>query len=138
LPLRIVVVTPPIGVAFALRDRKDELVDRTISKGDDITFELGVRVKRIGRSPPRFLGPFTFGTTSERFVYIRIGTLAGQADSCWTRAAKVSLSSISWDLIDQARKIGAKLEARFGGRAKDGGPSCACVSFLDGGWSVKR
>lgn len=138
LPLRIIVLTPPAGVAFCLRGRNDEMVDRTISTGEDICFEPSVRVKRVPGSSPRFLGPFTFGTTSERFIYIRIGTLAGQPKSCWTRAAKVMLSGISWKLIDEARRADAKLEARLGGRAKDGGPLCATIPLLDGGWQVKR
>jgi len=138
LPLRIIVLAPPPAVAFALRGRNDELVERVISTGEDIQFEPTVRVKQIAGKPPRFLGPFTFGHASQRFIYIRIGTLAGQPNSCWTRAAKVQLSGISWNQIDQARRTNAKLEARLGGRAKDGGPLCATVALLDGGWRIKQ
>ena len=89
LPLRIIVNKPVAGVAFCLRGKNDEMVDRKISDGEDLCFEASVRVKRIFGGPPRFLGPLIFGPTAERFVYIRIGTLAGQQNSCWTRAAKV-------------------------------------------------
>ena len=137
LPLRIIVNKPVTGVAFCLRGKNDEMVDRKISDGEDLCFEASVRVKRISGGPPRFLGPLIFGPTTERFVYIRIGTLAGQPSSCWTRAAKVMLSGISWTLIERAREANARLEARLEGRAKDGGPLCATVPLLDGGWCVK-
>lgn len=138
LPLRIIVANPVPGVAFCLRGKDDELVDQKISTGEPLCFEPSVRVKRISGVPPRFLGPLIFGSTSERFIYIRIGTLAGQPSSCWTRAAKVMLSGISWALIERARKASARLEVRVEGRAKDGGPSCATVPLLDGGWRASK
>jgi hypothetical protein len=33
---------------------------------------------------------------------------------------------------------GAVIEARIAGTAKDGGPACATVGLLDGGWRVVR
>jgi len=70
-------------------------------------------------------------------VYVTSGTLAGQADSCWTRAAKVPLSGITWPLIQEAlATLGVVIEAHIAGTAKDGGPACAAVPLLNGEWRV--
>src|SRR5687767_11602568 len=89
LRLRITVVRPPAGVQLCLQRGQAELVSPTLSTGEDVTFDLTVRVKDAGpAAPPRFLGPFVQGPTTGRFVYVCIGTLAGQDDSPWTRRAK--------------------------------------------------
>jgi len=61
-------------------------------------------------------------------------TLAGEVPSCWTRRAKVPLAGITDALI----ATGEILEARFAGTARDGGPACATVPLLDGGWHAVR
>jgi hypothetical protein len=46
---------------------------------------------------------------------------------------------ITWELIDEAlSKLSAVLEARIAGTAGDGGPACATVRLLDGGWKVQK
>jgi hypothetical protein len=70
-------------------------------------------------------------------VYVNSGTLAGQVDSRWTRRAKIHLEGISWELIERAlASPGTVLEARIAGMARDGGPACATVPLLDGGWRI--
>jgi len=140
LSLRVTIVRPPAGVQFCIQGRnRDELVGRAVSAGDDLSFDLDIRVAHGKSGPPRFLGPFTHGTPEERFLYVCVGTLAGQPDSCWTRRAKVPLSVITRKLIEQARRtVAARLEARLWGAAKDGGPVCASVTLLDGGWRLIR
>lgn len=140
LPLRITLLQPPPGVRFCLQRGRDERVGQTDSSGQDISFDLSVRVKSLdGGSPPRLLGPFTQGPPTGRFVYVCSGTLAGQTDSPWSRRAKVGLTRITPALIEEALKNpGSKLEARFHGMAGDGGPSCATVRLIDGGWRVIR
>lgn len=135
LLLRITVLDPVPGVALALRGAGAR--QPVLPGGSEAQFDFVIRVKRIpGEDQPRFLGPFTHGPPAQRFVYIDVGVLAGQADSRWTRAVKVSLSAISWQLVDEALRRRTPLEARIHGRAKDGGPACASVPLLDGGWRV--
>jgi hypothetical protein len=94
---------------------------------------------KLADGSPRFLGPFTQGPPAARFVYIRSGTLAGQTNTPWTRRAIIHLAGVTWALIHKIEKQpGAHLEVRFAGTAKDGGPSCASVPFLDGGWRVRQ
>ena len=139
VPLRVTVIDPPSGVAMCLRSKDDDIVDRVISSGDDLSFDLMVRAKRIdGNDAPRLLGPFVYGPPAYRFVYIRVGTLAAQPESCWTRAAKIPLLGITWKTIDQLRRGARRLEVKVSGRTKCGGPFCATVPLLDGGWRAIR
>lgn len=140
LSLRVTVVRPPRGVRLCLQSGRIDWVAPTLSNGEAVSFDFAVRVRDTGdANPPRFLGPFTQGPPGARFVYVCSGTLAGQSDSCWTRRAKVPLTGITWPLIQQAAKAPpARLEARFDGTAKDGGPTCATVRLADGGWRLAR
>lgn len=96
-----------------------------------------MRVRAAAKGGLNFLGPFTQGAPSVRFVYVNMGTAAGDAESPWARRAKVPLMGITEALVDQVLKTpGARLEARFAGTAKDGLPSCASVKLLGDGWTL--
>jgi len=140
LPLRITLVQPPGDVVFCLQRGTAEIVSAVQAAGDDLSFDLRVRVGDRPGGLPNFLGPFTQGSPAGRFVYVNSGVRAGQADSCWDRRLKVPLSGITWPMIEEALAApGAVLEARVAGTAGDGGPACATVPLLDGGWRlVKR
>ena len=101
-----------------------------------MTFEFEVRVGTRSGGQPNFLGPFVQGPPAGRFVYINSGTLAGQTDSPWTRRAKVPLTSITRALIERARMAGTILEVEIDGAGRDGGPACATVPLMSGGWRV--
>lgn len=68
-------------------------------------------------------------------MYVNSGASAGQADSCWTRRAKIGLKEIGWDLVDRALAQSSSLEAKIAGKAGDGGPACATVRLLGVGWT---
>ena len=141
LPLRITVVRPPGGVTFRLQRGKTadaDLVPPAHASDEQLSFDFTVRVAGDRTSgSPNLRGPFAQGPPADRFIYVNSGTLAGQVDSCWTRRAKVRLTNITWELIDQVQSSpGAVLEARIFGVAKDGGPVCASVPLLDGGWRM--
>ena len=143
VPLRVVLVAPPAGVLFGVQHGKGNdytTILTQISKGADLAFEFTLTVKeRVGDEPPNFLGPLSQGPVAGRFVYIDVGTYAGQADSCWQRRIKMPLGGITWELIEKAMaKPNLILEARFPGTAKDGGPSCATIKPIDGWKCFKR
>jgi hypothetical protein len=135
LPIRLIVIKPPPGVEFCLQAKRNELLEQVRSTGEDITFDLTVRV--VDSLPLNFLGPLTQGPPARRFLYVCSGTSAGQFGSCWTRRAKIPLTGITRELVAQVRaNSGSRLEARVQGTGKDGGPACATVPLLDGGWHV--
>ena len=140
--LRIVLVASPAGVDFGVQDGKGNnytTIQKQRSKGADLSFEFTVKVKNNRDDGlPVFLGPLTQGPVTSRFIYIDIGKLAGQSDSCWERRIKVPLSGITWDMIQQvSADPKAVLEAHLPGTAKDGGPSCATVRPIQG-WKCCR
>lgn len=135
LTLRIVIEQPPAGVDYALqqgRGHNYETVQKQRSDGKAVTFEFQPTIKEgVSDSMAALGGPFVQGPPKQRFVYIDIGTAAGQFDSCWSRRLKVPLEGIP----AKALKTGGILEARVSGTGRDGGPTCATVKDFDG-WKI--
>ena len=135
ITLRIVVERPPSGVYFGLQKGSGsnyETVQTVASKSADLQFEFNVRVRQGKDGRPNFLGPFVQGPPHERFVYLDIGTCAGQTNTPWTRRLKIPLQGITWELISPTTSSLATLEARVVGTGKDGGPSCGTVKPFEG------
>ena len=135
LTLRIILEAPPAGIDFGLQEGRGndyKTVQTQRSKSGDLTFTFSVRAKQGTDGAPTFLGPFTQGPPHERFVYIDIGTLAGQTDTLWSRRLKIPLHGITWELVEQALASSQMLETRVPGTGRDGGPSCATVKPFRG------
>ena len=133
LHLRITLVAPPAGVLYALQDGEAP-VGQVMADGGDLSRDVSVRFVEDDKGV-RYLGPFVKNQGGRRFVYFRVGTSAGQHDSPWTRRGKVWMEDIPHALAHEAAATSRRIEARFPGRAKDGGPSCATVRPI-GGWRM--
>jgi hypothetical protein len=123
---RIVLEQPPAGVAIGLQKGRGSLyetVQTQSSDGGDLIFEFTATVKDNGD----FAGPFVQGKAGERFVYLDIGTLAGQAHSPWTRRLKVPLRDVPH---------AASVETSVAGTGRDGTPSCATPKDFSG-WRAR-
>jgi hypothetical protein len=116
-----------------------ETVQKRISTGKDLYFDFLIEVETVrGNRLPILRGPFVQGSPGERFVYVDIGTYAGQEDSPWSRRLKVPLSGITPDIVERmSGDAHAVLEARVAGMGRDGGPNCATVKPFDG-WKLTR
>ncbi|MDO3643953.1 DUF5990 family protein [Mucilaginibacter sp. L3T2-6] len=138
LTLHIILQQPPAGIQFALQKghgNNFEIAGKQLSDGGDLRFDLPIEVKGAGKSDtPQFGGPFVQGPAGEKFIYIGIGTFAGQPGSPWDRRLKVPLRNISWQMVNEAAEKGG-LETIVQGTAKDGTPACATVKPF-GGWRV--
>jgi hypothetical protein len=139
LPIRLTVLRPPPGVTFAIQRGKGELLSPLKASAESLVFDLSIRVsERKAGGAPNVLGPYAQGRPDDRFLYLNSGTMAGQGNSCWTRRAKIKTGGITWKLVEQTlATTGAFLEGQIEGRAKDGGPCCATVPLLNGGWTVR-
>lgn len=129
--LRIILEKPTAGVDFGLQKGHGsnyETVQTQRSEGKDLSFECSVRVARAQDGLPNFLGPFAQGPVGQKFIYIDIGTCAGQTATCWSRRLKIPLYGITWKMIDAAKR----LETRVPGAGKDGSPACATVKPFAG------
>ena len=125
--LRLTLADPVPGVRYSLQ--KDDAPFEPVTASDaPLSFDPPVRL-----SPDsRFVGPFVGRVGPERrFVYLRIGQMAGDPASCWSRRAKIDIHDIPPALLDRAR-AGAVLEIVLPGRGKDGSPACATVRSASG------
>jgi hypothetical protein len=138
LSLRIVVVDPPRDILWALQLGKDELVKPASITKTRIVFDLSVEmVEDSSPSGFRLRGRAVQGRPGKRFVYLRIGTYAGQTDTLIGRRAKIGIEGIDRKLVDamRAKKSGV-LQAKFTGTDRKGEPACATVPLLGEGWEV--
>lgn len=122
--------------------RGTEVIQSRPLTGDTLELTGELRLKAADaaarRRAPVFLGPFTQGPPAKRFVYV---TWTGEENGMrgMFRRLKLPLAGITWAQIDAALgKPGGVLTATVAGRARDGGPACATVPLLDGGWRVER
>jgi len=139
LKLRIVLEKPPAGVDFGLQKGRGsvyETIQTQRSGTKDLKFEFTVTAKVTGKSTPTLGGPFVQGPPSQRFVYLDIGTYAGQTDTQWSRRLKIPLTGITAKMIAQVSDSEI-LEARVPGTGRDGGPNCATVKDFSG-WRPER
>jgi hypothetical protein len=138
ISIRITLLRPPAGVAFAMQRGRVGLLPPTRQAADALSFDASLRVGGdLADGRPNFLGDFAQGTPADRFVYVTVGTSAGQPGSPWKRRAKVKLAGITREMVDAAlASPGAVLEARIEGTGRDGSPACATVPLLDGRWRL--
>jgi hypothetical protein len=137
LSLRIVLQSPTPGVVYGLQKGKGpnyETIQKQTSDSTDLIFEFIVQAKPGEDGNLVFLGPFTQGTPQDRFIYIDIGTYAGQTDTPWSRRLKIPLSGVSKELVAKLSQ-GNVLTTKVPGRGKDGSPNCATVKPFDG-WKI--
>jgi hypothetical protein len=142
LKLRIVLESPPGGVDFGLQKGRGtdyETIQKQGSGAGDLSFEFTLEVKGDRKDAmPTLRGPFVQGPVGARFVYIDIGTYAGQTNTAWSRRLKIPLSGITWEMVDRLSDSSqAVLEARVPGTGKDSGPSCGTVKPF-AGWKLAR
>ncbi|MDI6625896.1 MAG: DUF5990 family protein, partial [Brevundimonas sp.] len=119
ITLRLTIADPIPGVRYSLQ-KDDAPFEPVTAVEAPLSFDVPVRLS----SDNRFLGPFVRreGPT-RRFVYIRIGTSAGDHASPWSRRAKIDIHDVPPLLLNQARE-GRTLEVVLPGRGKDGSPTC--------------
>lgn len=139
LPIRLVLIEPPSNIDYGIqrgRGARYETMFVQQRKRSDVAFDFSITVSDNGKDgAPNFSGSFVQGTPARRFIYIDVGTYAGQNNTPWSRRMIVLLNGITWEQINRARKPGHRLSATIQGTGKDGGPSCATVPLM-GGWKV--
>ena len=125
MTFRIVIDGPVSNVAHSLQAKDGSPLDAKVSrKGEALAFDFSVRVD----PGPKFGGDQVRREGKERrFVYIRVGQLAGDEMSPWSRRMKVDIHDIAADLLERAAKSGEVVEITVPGTGQDGTPACATV-----------
>lgn len=141
LSIRIILESPPSGIDFAIQKGSGnnyETILKQRSGKEDLCFEFTIVVKEKEPASYNFTGPYVQGPANERFIYVDIGTAAGQFDSVWTRRLKIPLRDISAETIQQLLADSSLvLETKVPGTGKDGGPNCATVKPFPG-WHIAK
>lgn len=136
LTLHLTLLAPPAGVAWAVQLGRTDLLQPVSVTRDMVRFEIPLDLVTTSSGEPRLRGAAVQGPAGGRFVYVNSGSRAGAVGSCWDRRAKVHLASVPLTAL-HARPAteSLMLHGEIAGTAKDGGPACASVPLLRGGWS---
>jgi hypothetical protein len=125
IDFRIVIEQPVIGVVHSLQARDDApLAPKSSCDGEPLVFDFPVRV---GPGPKFFGDQVRREGPERRFVYIRIGTMAGDPSSPWTRRMKIDIHDIEQAMLDRAAGSGGVIETTIVGTGADGTPACATI-----------
>lgn len=125
IPMRIIIEQPVVGVLHSLQSKDDQPLDpKSPAAGEPLTFDFTVRV---GPGPTFFGDQVRREGPERRFVYIRVGQMAGDLTSPWTRRMKIDIHDIEQDVLDAAAKDARRIEISIMGTDKDGTPACATV-----------
>ena len=131
---RLVIEQPVAGVLHSLQEGNDApLEPKRSSGGEPLAFEFPLRVERTADGA-KFFGPQVRREGPvRRFVYVRIGTAAGDRASPWTRRMKIDIHDIDQALLDRAVE-GGVLVGTINGTLPDGSPACATIRPVN--WRV--
>lgn len=125
IAMRIVIEQPVAGVLHSLQGKDDRPLDPKSSKaGKALAFDFTVR---IGPGPEFFGDQVRREGPERRFVYIRVGQMAGDPTSPWTRRMKIDIHDIEQALLDAAAQEARRIDISITGTGKDGTPACATV-----------
>lgn len=94
IKLTIVLQNPVDGLWYGLQKGKGSgysIVQTQSGNGQALTFAFAVQAKQANGPGISLGGPFVQGPVGGRFVYISIGSSAGQVGSLWSGRLKVPL-----------------------------------------------
>jgi len=142
ISVKIILEAPTRGVDFGIQKgsgSKYETIQKQRSGQQDLNFVFTINTKVTDDSVPDFSGPVVQGSKNDRFIYIDIGTYAGQSDSVWGRRLKIPLKGITTEMINRLLTDSSLLlETKVPGTGKDFGPNCGTVKPFTGWQVVKR
>jgi hypothetical protein len=141
ITLQIALEATPPGVLFGIQKGSGshyETIQPQIGNGKTVYFEFIIRIKKDQNGHVDFSGPIVQGSPGVRFIYIDIGTAAGQLGSEWSRRLKIPLSGYL-HLEDYLTSFpdGISYLATINAIGKDGSPACGTVKEFEG-WKISK
>ena len=133
--LKIVLQNPAVGAMYGLQKGNGseyQTVQAQLGKGQNLTFGFVVHVKQAGGSAITLGGPFVQGSPGNRFIYIGIGSYAGQIGAPWSGRLKIPLPEARFQptILSGGEN---RWSCTVPGRTEDGKPVFATVKPF-GGW----
>jgi hypothetical protein len=138
ISLRIILENPVNGTVYGLQKGKGsnfETVQAQLGNGKDLFFDFVVQLKQTNGSDCSLSGQFVQGPPANQFVYIGLGSYAGQAGAPLSGRLKVPLPEAAL-LNNQGNVGGCRWYCTVPGRTKDGKPMFATVKPF-GGWFMQ-
>jgi hypothetical protein len=140
LAFRIIVAKPVAGILYGLQKGTGngyETIQKQLSHSGDLLFDIALPLKRHKEGGMVLHGPFVQGPPHERFLYVDMGSYAGQENAPFSGRLKIPLPAISEDIIRETIN-GRVLVARIPGtKGKDGHPSMGTVKPFEG-WKIDK
>jgi hypothetical protein len=123
---RIVIERPVAGVMHSLQEDDAPLDPKVSQAGEPLAFDFPLRIERTADGAKFFGKQVRREGPVRRFVYVRVGTAAGDRASPWTRRMKIDIHDVDPALLDAAL-VGGVLEGTLDGTLPDGSPACATI-----------
>jgi len=136
----IVLEKPLPGVVYGLQKGSGavyETIQQIKAGYDDLLFTFSITLILGSNNEFDCKGPFVQGPQKSRFIYINIGTSAGQVESFWTRRSKVPLTLDNQIITHVSQHDDIVIQTAVPGIGKDGGPNCATVKPF-AGWTIAQ
>jgi hypothetical protein len=133
---RIVIERPVAGVLHSLQEGDDKPLDPKRSAGGEaLAFDFPLRIERTADGA-KFFGPQVRREGKERrFVYIRVGTAAGDRASPWSRRMKVDIHDIDRSCSTRRSRAGCSRRRSTGPPGRQPGVRDDPAGGLAGGLS---
>ncbi|MEZ0610952.1 DUF5990 family protein [Fibrella sp. WM1] len=137
---RIIVEKPVAGAIYGVQKGSGntyETLQKQTASSAALTFDIALPAKRTKEGNLILYGPFCQGPPHERFLYLDIGSYAGQENAPFSGRLKIPLPKLS-DAFSSESIIGRTLVATvYGTNETTGRPVGGTVKPVDG-WKTDR
>lgn len=105
---------------------KKEILAETPASATEKTFHLQLKVSKGKTGAPNFTGPYVFGKTGDKFLYL-VWFIKVKTQNEGFRRAKIKLQDLSWEQIQNAIARKYPIRAKLTLTDAKGGPICASI-----------
>lgn len=114
-----------------------KIIQKQRSVGEPLQFDFKIKARKIGYLID-YAGVLVQGHKYNRFIYINMGTFAGEVDSIWSRRIIIPLVNLEEKLVNAAINNDKTIfVSHVNGRAKDQTPASGTVKPFSG-WHVEH
>ncbi|MEZ5043669.1 MAG: DUF5990 family protein [Saprospiraceae bacterium] len=118
---------------FLSIQKNKEVLEETPGDSLSKTFSLSLECNMGKDGMPNFLGPYVFGSTGDKFLYLVWYSKENGIKEMFRRA-KIKLNVLSWEQINTAIAQGKSIEAHIKLTDKKGEPVCASLKAENISW----
>ncbi|MBX2873834.1 MAG: hypothetical protein KTR30_17095 [Saprospiraceae bacterium] len=123
------------AVVFLGIQHKKDILEETPATAQEKTFTLQVKVSEGKDGSPNFTGPYVFGKTGDKFLYL-VWFMKTPIGNEGFRRAKIKLQDLSWEQIRKAIADQSPIQAKISLTDAKGGPICASLKAPYINWTT--